>query len=546
MTRLRDRAWPPSRIGLRLLAFNLLVVFVPVVGVLYLDVYETRLLRAQERAMVQQGRLLAAAAVSGGALDPDRITQALTRLGRQSEARLRVYDATGGLVADSARITVPPPAVEQGTVAAFVDPDVRGRLLYRLGVWIVKVRQRVGMVARALLRSNQLARSGEPAAGPGLDPEVRAALDGRYGASARQTPGQRSLTLSSAVPIREGSSVVGAVVVSQSTFRVLQAIYDVRLRIFQVVLASILAAALLTTVAAMTIVRPLRRLRRTAIALAARQGPLSVSFPGTRRKDELGDLARALEELTRRLNDQIGLLEGFAADVSHEFKNPLASIRTAAEMIGESERPEDRQRFLSLMLRDADRLERLVSGVREMARIDGELEHEGHTGVIVGDVLQHVVDGARVTAGDRIVTVDLPAVPIAVRGSRERLGQVFENLLSNAISFAPAGSAVEVAVIPRRDGCVVTVSDRGPGIPEAHLKRIFERFFTYRPVSGRGDHVGLGLAIVRRIVEGYGGSIAARNRAGGGSTFEVRLAAGAISPERAHPAGQPSAVSIQH
>jgi two-component system sensor histidine kinase ChvG len=548
MTRLRDRAWPPSRIGLRLLAFNLLVVFVPVVGVLYLDVYETRLLQAQERAMVQQGRLLAAAAVTGGALDPARITEALTRLERQSEARLRVYDANGVLVADSARISIPPPPPAQPYETAAVpgDSGVRGRFLYRLGVLIVKVRQRVGMVARALLRSNELARSGKPAAGPGLDPEVRAALDNQYGASARLTPGQRSLTLSSAVPIRAGSSVVGAVVVSQSTFRVLQALYDVRLRIFQVVVASILAAALLTTLSAMTIVRPLRRLRRTAIALAERHGPLSASFPGTRRKDELGDLARALEELTRRLNDHIGLLEGFAADVSHEFKNPLASIRTAAEMIGESEQPEDRQRFLSLMLRDADRLERLVSGVREMARIDGELEHEGHTGVIVGDVLQHVVEGARVTAGDRIVTIDVPAVPVAVRGSRERLVQVFENLLSNALSFAPAGTAVELAVIPRDNGCVVTVSDRGPGIPEAHLERIFERFFTYRPVSGRGDHVGLGLAIVRRIVEGYGGSIAARNRAGGGSTFEVWLAVGAMSPVRTRPDAQRSAVTLQH
>ncbi|HJR59604.1 MAG TPA: stimulus-sensing domain-containing protein [Vicinamibacterales bacterium] len=538
MSRLRDRAWPPSRIGLRLLAFNLLVVFVPVVGILYLDVYEARLLQAQEREMVQQGRLLAAAAVVNGSLDPESITRTLTRLERQSEARLRVYDARGSLLGDSARISVPSPRTEQpyGAVSSPGGTDVRSRLLYRLGAWIVRVRQRAGALSRAVLRSNQLERPAEPAAGTGLEPEVRAALDGQYGAAARQTPGQRSLTLFSAVPIRVGSSVVGAVVVSQSTFRVLQAIYDVRLRIFQVVVTSIMVAALLTTVAAMTIVRPLRRLRRTASALAERRGPLPVSFPGTARKDELGDLARALEELTRRLNGQIGLLEGFAADVSHEFKNPLASIRTAAEMVGESERPEDRQRFLTLMLRDVDRLERLVSGVREMARIDGELEHEGHAVVILGDVLKQVVDRTRSMAGDRTISVDAPGTPIPVRGSHERLAQVFENLLSNAISFAPAGSTVEIAVTARENGYAVTVSDRGPGIPDAHLERIFERFFTYRPVSGRGDHLGLGLAIVRRIVEGHGGSITARQRQGGGSTFEVRLRA----------AIQHSAFSIQH
>jgi two-component system sensor histidine kinase ChvG len=314
------------------------------------------------------------------------------------------------------------------------------------------------------------------------------------------------------------------VVVSQSTYRVLQAIYDVRLRIFEVVVASILAAAVLTTLAAMTIVRPLRRLRRQAATLVERRGPLPTSFPGAARKDELGDLARALEELTRRVNDHIGLLEEFAADVSHEFKNPLASIRTAAEMIGAAERAEDRDRFLALMVRDVDRLERLVSGAREMARIDGELEQAGREAVPVNDLIADAAERIGAIGSTRI---DVHAAPerILVRGSRERLSQVLDNLLSNAVSFAPAGTAVEIAVRVDEHGCAITVSDRGPGIPDTHRDRIFERFFTYRPSSGRRDHVGLGLAIARRIVEGYGGAIAAHDRDGGGAVFEVRLPA---------------------
>ena len=533
MTRWRDRAWLPSRIGLRLLAFNLLVVFVPVVGVLSLDVYEARLLDAQEREMVQQGRVLAAAIAGNGPLDSGAITRILMRFGGQSDARFRVYDAKGALLADSATtrpVAAAQPADTYGASPYADTASARSRMLYRIGASIAGARQWVGITARAMFRRSQPPTA--PAVDAGLAPEIRTALEGRYGAATRRSPGQRSLTLFSAVPVRDGGSVVGVVVVSESTFRILRALYDVRLRIFQVVVASVLAAALMTTLATTTIVRPLRRLRRQALRLAERRGPLPVSFPEVGRRDELGDLARALEELARRLNEHIGLVEGFAADVSHEFKNPLASIRTAAEMIGELESPEDRQRFLTLMLRDVDRLERLVSGVRDMARIDGELELGGLEPVRVGDVLREVAEGMRATMQDAVIAIDAPHEGVAVRASRERLAQVFENLLSNAISFAPAGTAVEIAVTPNGGECAVTVSDRGPGIPEAHLQRVFERFFTYRPVSGRGDHVGLGLAIARRVIEGYGGALSARNRDGGGACFEVRLPAIADAPRR--------------
>jgi two-component system, OmpR family, sensor histidine kinase ChvG len=532
------RAWPPSRIGVRLLGFNLLVVFVPVLGVLYLDVYEDRLLQAQEREMVQQGRLIAAAVSGPGmSLDAELFTGILTRLDRQNEARFRLYDAQGVLIGDSARLYQAeriPPNPEYGGSPAASTPDVRRRVLYRLGAWIVKVRQRAGATARFVLRWKDLQPTQSAAGGADLAPQVRAALRGQYGAATTVTPGQRSLTLYSAVPVRGASGAIGAVVVSQSTFRVLQAIYEVRLRIFEVVMASILAAALMTTLAAMTIVRPLRRLRRQAASLAERRGPLPPSFPGATRKDELGDLARALEELTRRVNEHIGGLEGFAADVSHEFKNPLASIRTAAEMMGEAERPEDRDRFLGLMLRDVDRLERLVSGVREMARIDGELEQEEFERVDLGEMLHHAIEGVRL--GDSTRKIELKssdAAAVTVRASRERLAQVFDNILSNAVTFSPAGIPVEVVVTADGGACAVTVSDRGPGIPDAHLERVFDRFFTYRPVSGRGDHVGLGLAIAKRIVEEYGGTLSARNREAGGAVFTVRLPVLERVPRRA-------------
>ena len=484
--------------------------------------------------MVQQARLLAAAVGGQPSLEAGQVDGIIARLERRTDARLRVYDASGAIVADSAR-GGSAPAPEAALRYEPSGSGTRARVLYRIGAWGERLRTKVTQIWRALAAPEHDTPA-SPAPAGGIDPEVRAALAGQYGATMRRTPGQRSLTMHSAVPVRHGTTVTGAVVVSQSTYRILQALYEVRLRIFEVVVASILAAALLTTVAAMTIVRPLGRLRRQALALADRGPAMAQPFPETARPDELGDLARALEDLTRRLNDHIHLLESFAADVSHEFRNPLASIRTAAEMIAQADSAADRERFLTLMLRDVDRLERLVSGVRELARIDAQLEHEGIETLDVTELLATLVEGQRLTvpAGRR---VELTAAgPVYVRASGERLIQVFENLLSNAISFSAPGTAVEVTVSTRPDACTVTVADRGPGIPDAHLSRVFDRFFTYRPGQGPRQHVGLGLAIAKTIVEGYGGTIAAANRTGGGAVFEVRLASAPAPRERLHTA----------
>jgi len=530
----RLRGWRPSRIGLRLLAFNLLVVFVPIVAILYLDVYESHLRQAQENAMVQQARLLAAGIAdgSGASLDAAQIERTFARLERRSDVRFRVYDPSGALVADSARATLRsvdgssagspegPSSVDAGRSAADSN-DARTRLLYRAGAWVVNTTGDFADTVRAWVRPG-LRKAAVPEAEV-VQAEVRAALDGRYGAATRVTPGQRSLTMFSAVPVRRNETVIGAVVASQSTFRILRALYDVRLHVFEIVLASLVAAAGLTALAATTIVRPLTRLRRQASALADRRGPSPESFPGSGRKDELGDLARALEELTRRTNGHIALLHAFSADVSHELKNPIASIRTAGEMMACAASEEERHRFLRLMMRDVARLERLVSSLRDIAVVERQIETDAIELVDVGDVLREVGEAAQRHAGTRI-SIDLSDAGVGrVRASRERLAQVFDNLVANAVSFAPDGTAVDVRAGSSTGAAVVTVEDRGPGIPDSHLDRVFARYFTYRPAEGRGDHVGLGLAIARQIVESYGGSIVASNRDGGGARFTVRF-----------------------
>jgi two-component system sensor histidine kinase ChvG len=520
--RARLRWLRPSSIGPRLLAFHLLLVFLPVAGILYLEVYETQLLEAQERSMVQQGRLVAAALGDAEVITADAATALLRRLGRRGDARIRIYDASGVLVADSVRIA-DPLAVERLAEAVSVNEyervkGVRQRFLYRVGAALAQLRSATRWLISPSSRIARVPSSGESSNVAGA--ELVSALAGRYGSAVRETPGQRSLTLTSAVPIRFGDHVTGAAVVSQSTFRILQALYQVRLRIFEIVVASIALAAVLGWMVSATLVRPLVRLRRVALAIADRRAPPG-SFGRVKRRDEIGDLARTLEDLTTRLEAHIQLLESFAADVSHEFKNPLASIRTASEMIAGSGDEAERQRLLAMLTRDVDRLERLVSGVRELARIDAEIAHVAVERVDVAALLRQVIEGY----GDqgKVVQLSAPA-PLLVRASSDRLVQVFENLLQNAFSFAPADTPVEIEAISVHGECVVTVADRGPGIPAAHLGRVFERFFTYRPGDeSRREHTGLGLPIAKAIVEGYGGSIQASNRVGGGASIEVRL-----------------------
>jgi two-component system sensor histidine kinase ChvG len=507
-----------SRISVRLLAFNVLVVFLPMAGVLVLDTYERRLLEAQERTMAQEGRLFAAALEATGrfeATDADRI---LVQLDRRHLARLRIVDRRGELLADSASFG---PRREE---AAAVD-DGRSQteetpFLYRIG----------SLPFRALRRLSEPPADQTDQWQPAsfLDaPEVRDALAGRYGATTRITPGsQRSVTLYIAIPVRIDGVVEGAVLVSQSTTRILQALYSVRLDVFRVFLISLSVAMVLTLLMATTIARPLGRLRRTADAILDRRGRLRGGFEPSGRSDEIGDLERALAELTRRLEQHLQFTESFAADVSHEFKNPLAAIRSATDMALDVDEPDERRRFLVMIQKDVARMERLLTEAREISRIDARIDEEELEPVVLDRLLSGLVDAFRLRRGDRGPRFDLTLTgsEVTVLASSDRLTQAFENLLANAVSFSPADGTVTVSLHIDGGTAVVEIADEGPGIPDEHLERVFGRFFSYRPDdTDDGGHSGLGLAIVKAVVEAYRGTVTAANRPGGGATLTVRL-----------------------
>lgn len=506
------------------MAFNLLLLFLPFAGILYLDVYEERLEEAQERAMAAEARVLAAALANRGPLEPAQAQRVLLAVATtpadnpQPRSRLRILDRDGRVLAD----TYHPVSAE--TVIRDRSERIRKNWLYRLGAFLVRPIARIFLPSPEELQPAELYERPDRLVGP----EVHAAVNGRFGADKRTSEAFRTVTLYAAAPIAHEGRIVGVAHVSQSTVAILQDLYPVRLGLFRIFIVSLAVAIVLSLLVAMTIVRPLRRLRYDAGAILDRRGRLKDVFKGSRKLDEIGDLSRALERLTRRLDSHVRFIESFASDVSHEFKNPLASIRTASEMLAEVEEPSERRRFRKMVEQEIARMESLLSGVREITFIDAQLAREVVQPIALEQLLSQIVEAFRLRFGSNLAfELQVGEGPLTVEGSAERLTQVFENILDNAVSFSPAGQSIRIRVENRQGSVVTTVEDRGPGIAEGNLEKIFDRFFTYREGVDRrkSAHTGLGLAIVKAIVEGYGGTVRAANRPDGGAIFEVSLPA---------------------
>jgi two-component system sensor histidine kinase ChvG len=495
-----------SRISIRLLAFHLLLVFLPVAGVLFLGAYEARLESAEVRAITEQARIVAAAVGRGGRETFVRIVTA-----RPTDVRLRLVDAQGNLLADSHRIAPPPPVMQ-------ASGSKRHNTLYRVGAFLLRPLVKIMQPPQPPLDVD-FYESATKLTGV----EVRDALRGVEGFDKKITAGgKRSVTLYRAVPVVVSANVIGAVVASRNTFPILQDLYAIRLGVMRIFIASVLFAILVSLFFSATILAPLRQLRVDARSILDRRGRIRGHFKGSKRLDEIGELSRALERITRRLEMHVNAVETFTSDLSHEFKNPLASIRTANDMVADVVDPAVRKRFVEMIDQEVARMERLLSGVREVSRIDAQLVREERAPVAIGELLSKIVEGFRLREGERVkFELDVAGEP-RVEASEDRLLQVFENLLDNAVSFSPDGGIVRISAAAN-DGMVVTrVSDEGSGISEPHMNRIFDRFFTYRPDASRRSHTGLGLAIVKAIVQGYGGTISASN-AERGAEFEIRL-----------------------
>ena len=508
------------RIGIlgRILLLNGLIVFLPVAALLLLDTYEEQLLDSLERSLVQQGRMLAAALSLEEELNTDIAQNLVAALQGRHEARIRVLNETGALLADSSVIDLVPapdePAVE-------LPEGPRESFLYRVAVYPVRAARNLMGDPQPALPSADFYTTSEYANGR----EVQAALEGRYGAATRVSAGgQISVTLYSALPIERESGVAGVVLVSQSTFRILQDLYQVRIDVFQVFLWCLVAALVISAFLAITIARPIRVLETRAREAVDERGRLRGRLPTERRGDEIGALSHSLSELTGQVHGYTQKIEGFAADASHELKNPLASIAASCEIAATTTDPDRRDQMLHRARIDVKRAESILGGMRELSHIDAGT---GTSGVapIVDAVQAAVTELARVhTEVDIRMAVDEVDTSVLVGLPAERVFQIISNLVENAATIAPAESALVVRVaqcadLPRTSVCV-SITDEGPGIEEP--ERVFDRFYTARPE--RGDHLGLGLSVVKAIVEAAGGSVAAHNRSPEpGAEFQIVL-----------------------
>ncbi|CAA9236390.1 MAG: Sensor histidine kinase ChvG [uncultured Acetobacteraceae bacterium] len=541
----RRRLWS-SPLLRRILLLNVLPPALLAAAMLYLDQYQNGLLAAEVEALRTQARIYAGGIAEAATrleddravLVPEQARPLLRRLTDPSpNTQARLFDNTGLVVADS--------RVREGAGGAVVTEPLaphppRGAFSATVGALYDQL---VALVPRGGGGGEELVVDVQPDApsfdwqpdlGPDRREELRLALEGGVTPYIRRTA-DGQLLVSVAEPARRGNQPVGIVLLTREAREVDQRLFEIRASVLGIFAVALVLTVLLSLYLAQTLASPIMQLAGSAAAMRQGEGRTgSVPLSLLSREDEIGILARDLQRAARDLWARIDTNERFAADVAHELRNPLTSVRSAIETLRRIENPDQQRRLLAIIADDAVRMDRLIGDISDSSRVDAELSRTVAVPVDVAPILSTLVElhGATRAEGEPAVGLEAPATGLVVRGVEGRLVQVFRNLLGNALSFSPRDGTVRVRARPAGAWVEVVVDDEGPGIPEAKLEGIFERFYSERPQGeGFGKHSGLGLSISRQIVEGLRGKIAAENRRDAegkvvGARFIVRLPAG--------------------
>ena len=545
-----------SPLARRIVFLNLGGLAALLIGFLYLNQFREGLIDARVQSLQVQGEIIAAAIAASAtvetdaiALDPEKLLQlapgqsygladepapsiefsinperigpVLHRLASPTRTRARIYDRDGYLLLDSMSLTsrsnimrydLPPPAQEGSP-----------------SLWT-----RIGNGLRRFAGQSSLPLYEDIGVTNGKSyEEVTHALSGCEQSISR-VDSKGETIISIAVPIQRFRAVRGALLLSTQGDDIDKIIASERGAIVRIFLVSSVIMLLLSYFIAGTIAEPIRRLAEAAERVRRGTKARREIPDFTDRSDEIGHLSGALRDMTKALYDRIEAIERFAADVAHELKNPLTSLRSAVETLPVARTPESRQRLLAIIEHDVRRLDRLISDISDASRLDAELARDDVDLVDLTRLLDAVVAVANLVKDPGAIRVELviarhgnaddsrrPAY--MVLGHDSRLGQVFNNLVDNARSFSAPGGSVRVLLRPAkdytaqghmRDGFEIIIDDDGPGIPADAFERIFERFYTDRPGQGFGQNSGLGLSISRQIIEVHGGHISALNRVG--------------------------------
>ncbi|CDM55726.1 two-component system sensor histidine kinase ChvG [Rhizobium tibeticum] len=530
-----------SSLTRRILFFNLAALVVLVGGILYLNQFREGLIDARVESLLTQGEIIAGAVSASASvdtnsitidpekllelqagqsitpvpndedlefpIDPEKVAPVLRRLISPTRTRARIFDADANLLLDSRHL------YSRGQVLRFDLPPVDDEE-QTWSQWFTTIFNKV-------LQPGNLPLYKEAPGGDGsIYPEVMNALTGVRGAVVRTTE-KGELIVSVAVPIQRFRAVLGVLLLSTQAGDIDNIVHAERLGIMRVFGVATLVNVLLSLVLSSTIANPLRRL--SAAAIRVRRGAKErEEIPDfSARQDEIGNLSIALREMTTALYDRIDAIESFAADVSHELKNPLTSLRSAVETLPLAKTDDSKKRLLDVIQHDVRRLDRLISDISDASRLDAELARVDAGSVDLEILLRDLIDVSRqIRSRKKEVQIEFaierkPGVKtrFVVNGHDLRIGQIVTNLIENARSFVPEHDGrITVRLVRTRSRCIVYVEDNGPGIQAENIDRIFERFYTDRPESeGFGQNSGLGLSISRQIAEAHGGSLRAEN-----------------------------------
>lgn len=543
-----------SPLTLRIMAVNLLSLAILVGTILYLGRYQDRIIEVEADALLSQARIFAGAIAEGATVGGDEegqdkllpplARQMVRRLDEVTDARTRLYDNNGKLLADSWVIG----RIARGRVGAQTLPDLHGSHLvqYVIGMGVRFIQSITPGKRVWPLYSEQ-----GPQAADGKSPrrtELQAALDGDEAAEVYMGP-DGHLLFSVALPVQRYKQALGALNLTRSGVQVEQAIRTVRTDILTVFIGALAVTLLLSFYLARAIVVPIRSLADAADAVRSGQNGRGGGKAMRRREipdlsdrqDEIGELSGALRAMTDALWQRMDAIESFAADVAHELKNPLASLRSAIETLAKIKDPAAQEKLRGIIEYDVIRLDRLITDISGASRLDAELSRIALERVDIAQLLTTLVDiySHQESAAGRVQLAPVTG-PLYVAGLETRLVQVLQNVIGNALTFSPPLAAdghgdsygtVRIAAVKTGTQVRITVDDDGPGIPDAKLEAIFDRFYTERPAGeGFGQHSGLGLSISQQIVEAHRGRIAASNRldaqgAIAGARFTIELPA---------------------
>lgn len=519
-----------------ILAVNIIAPLVLMVGLLYMGQYRDNLIRAELETLRAHSQLFAGAIAEGAVrpvqtgrpflfarpeeiemLIPELSRRMVRRLGETSTSRTRLFDDAGVLIGDSHQLIGPGGIVQ---IVSLEPPEDRfrfGEILHAMALRLVEMLpNQTDLKTYPHHSSDQI----------GDYPDALASLRGRVSATAWQDS-QGRIILTAAAPVQKFSQVLGVVLLTREAREIEEAMNQLRFEVLTLFSAALAITIFLSLYLAGIIGRPLKKLALAAEAVRSGKGR-EIDIPDlTHRHDEIGELSESLRDMTQALWDRMDTIERFAADVAHEIKNPLTSLRSAVETAAVVKDPAKRDRLMEIIAHDVQRLDRLISDISNASRLDAELSRDAMEQLDLGGLLQNIVNvhrtpleragskGKDKNKNDRPsqvrLTLDVYGDP-TITGNEGRLAQVFDNLLTNAISFSPPDGTVHIRVEAGQDPVRITIEDQGPGIPESKLETIFERFYTERPShEDYGSHSGLGLSIARQIVNAHRGRIWAEN-----------------------------------